>query len=305
MHAPSWIRQHLAALRALLVLTVLLGVLYPLAVFAAGRLPGLSDRADGSLVERNGRVVGSSLIGQPFTDRDGAPLRQYFQSRPSNAGDGYDPTSTGASNLGPEDVVDTLPDPSLTAAGREDGNARKSLLTQVCERSRDAGALEGVDGRRPYCTPGGTGAVLAVFGERAADGSVPRPVRVVSLNEQQGVVKAPFVAAYRGVRVELARYGEDYAEGLVVPVKGGAPDEPAVPADAVTASGSGLDPHISRAYADLQAARVAKARGVPVEQVEQAIGDAEAGRALGFMGEPAVNVLELNLALDEAHPYRG
>ncbi|MEW2354769.1 potassium-transporting ATPase subunit C [Spirillospora sp. NPDC029432] len=305
MHAPSWIRQHLAALRALLVFTVLLGVLYPLAVFAVGRLPGLSDHADGSLIERDGRVVGSSLIGQSFTDADGDPLRQYFQSRPSNAGDGYDPTSTGASNLGPEDVVDTLPDPAAVAAGKEDENARQSLLTQVCERSRDVGGLEGVDGRRPYCTPGGAGAVLAVFGERAADGSVPRPTRVVSLNEQQGVVKAPFVAAYRGVKVELARYGEDYAKGVVVPVKGDAPARPAVPSDAVTAGGSGLDPHISRAYADLQAARVAKARGVPAREVERLIRDAETGRALGFMGEPAVNVLELNLALDEAHPYRG
>ncbi|MGK5554955.1 potassium-transporting ATPase subunit C [Actinomadura kijaniata] len=304
MRLPTWIRQHLAALRALLVLTVLLGVAYPLAVFGVARLPGLKDKADGSLVKANGRLVGSSSIGQSFTDEDGNPLKRYFQTRPSNAGDGYDPAASGASNLGPEDVVDKLPDPRLVAAGKEDGDARRSLLTQVCARSRAVGELEGVDGSRPFCTPGGVGAVLAVFGPRAKDGTVPHPTRVVSLNEQEGVVKAPFVAAYKGVRVELARYGEDYARGLVVPVRGRAPARPAVPADAVTASGSGLDPHISPAYARLQAKRVAQARGITTAQVEALVKDSRTGRALGFMGEPVVNVLRLNLALDARYPAR-
>jgi K+-transporting ATPase ATPase C chain len=302
---PSWIRRHLAALRALLIFTVLLGVLYPLAVFAVGRVPGLQDRADGSPVSAGGRTAGSGLIGQSFTGKDGNPLRQYFQSRPSAAGDGYDPTSTSASNLGPESIVDTLPDPRLAAAGKDDENASQSLLTQVCERSKNAGELEGVSGARPFCTPGGVGAVLAVFGDRSASGDVPRPTRVVSLNEQEGVVRAPFMATYRGVRVELARYGEDYAAGLVVPVKGNAPADPAVPADAVTASGSGLDPHISLDYARLQVRRVAQARGVSPAQVEQLMKKEEVGRALGFMGQPAVNVLKLNIALDAKFPYRG
>ncbi|XVQ06317.1 potassium-transporting ATPase subunit C [Spirillospora sp. CA-255316] len=305
MRMPSWIRQHLAALRALLVFTVLLGVLYPLAVFAAGRLPGLNDKADGSLVSAGGRTAGSGLIGQSFTDKDGTPLRQYFQSRPSAAGDGYDPTATAASNQGPESIVDTLPDPKLVAAGKEDENASQSLLTQVCERSRNVGELEGVSGARPFCTPGGVGAVLAVFGARSASGDVPRPTRVVSLNEQEGVVRTPFVATYRGVRVEPARYGEDYSAGLVVPIKGSAPANPAVPADAVTASGSGLDPHISLDYARLQIRRVAQARGVSPAQVEQLMKKEEVGRALGFMGQPAVNVLKLNIALDKRFPYRG
>ncbi|GAA1545887.1 potassium-transporting ATPase subunit C [Actinomadura kijaniata] len=304
MRLPTWIRQHLAALRALLVFTALLGLAYPVAVFAVAQLPGLKDRADGSPVRADGRLVGSSSIGQSFTGGDGRPLRRYFQSRPSNAGDGYDPTSTSASNLGPEDVVDKLPDPELVAGGKEDGNARQSLLTQVCARSRAVGELEGVDGSRPFCTPGGVGAVLAVFGPRAKDGTVPHPTRVVSLNEQDGVVKVPFVAAYRGVNVELARYGEDYARGLVVPVRGNASARPAVPADAVTASGSGLDPHISPEYARLQAKRVAQARGVTPAQVEALVKRHETGRALGFMGEPAVNVLRLNLALDAKYPAR-
>ncbi|WP_026341688.1 potassium-transporting ATPase subunit C [Actinomadura atramentaria] len=305
MRVPTWIRQHVAALRALLVLTAVTGVLYPLAVFGVARLPGLRDQADGSLVSAHGRTVGSTSIGQSFTDADGNPLRQYFQSRPSAAGDGYDPTATSASNLGPEDVVDTLPDPALTAAGEDDDNARRSLLTQVCARSRAVGELEGVDGARPFCTTGGVGAVLAVFGTRAPDGTVPHPTRVVSVNEQRGAVAAPFLREYRGVRVELAVHGADYARGLVVPVRGAAPADPAVPADAVTASGSGLDPDISPAYAALQVPRVARERGVPAARVRALVADATSGRSLGFMGEPRVNVLKLNLALDARYPYRG
>ena len=98
---PGWLRQHLAALRVLLVLTVLLGLAYPLVVAGVAQIPGLKSRADGSIVTAAGRDVGSSRIGQAFTDKDGNPLRQYFQSRPSEAGDGYDPTATSASNLGP------------------------------------------------------------------------------------------------------------------------------------------------------------------------------------------------------------
>ena len=302
MRVPSWIRQHLAALRALLVLTVLTGVLYPLAVFGAGRLPGLKDAADGSLISVNGRTVGSASIGQAFTDAAGTPLRQYFQSRPSNAGAGYDPTSSGASNLGPEDVVDTLPDPRRLAAGKTDPDAEQSLLTQVCSRSKAIGELDGVDGSRPFCTPGGVGAVLAVFGHRAADGEVPRPTRVVSVNEQVGVLKQPFIGTFRGVRVELAEYGERYAGGVITPIRGDAPARPVVPADAVTASGSGLDPHISPEYAELQVRRVARARGVGTGEVARLVEANTTGRALGFMGEPAVHVLNLNIALDRRYP---
>ncbi|WP_455577978.1 potassium-transporting ATPase subunit C [Actinomadura luteofluorescens] len=208
MSYPTWVRQHLAALRALLVLTVVCGVAYPLAVFAVAQVPGLRSRADGSTVSLHGRTVGSALIGQSFTGKNGAPLRQYFQSRPSEAGNGYDPTSTAASNLGPEDIVDTLPGPKAATAGESGG---QSLLTRVCSRSKAVGDLEGVSGARPFCTPGGVGAVLAVFGRRAADGTVPHPTGVVSLNEEQGVVQAPFIATYKGVPVRLARPGEDYS----------------------------------------------------------------------------------------------
>jgi K+-transporting ATPase ATPase C chain len=293
MRLPSWITQHLAGLRALLVLTVLVGVAYPLAVTAVAQLPGLKARADGSFIHVGGTVVGSRLIGQSFTDSDGNALVQYFQSRPSAAGDGYDPTSTSASNLGPESVVDVLPDPETKG-----DTGKPSLLTQVCGRSAAVGKLEGVDGSRPFCTPDGVGAVLAVF---YTDGSAGPVTRVVSLN--QACPATPFVAEYQGVKVECANFGDDYSKGVVTPIRGDAPAIPAVPADAVTASGSGLDPQITPAYARLQAPRVAKARGTDAASVDKLIEQNTVGRGLGFMGEPGVNVLQLNLALDRQYPY--
>ena len=114
---PTWIRQHLAALRALLVLTLVLGIVYPLVITAVAQIPGLQARADGSLIKSaDGQIIGSKLVGQAFTDANGNPLPQYFQSRPSaataNVSTGYDPTATGASNLGPESVSDSFDDPA-------------------------------------------------------------------------------------------------------------------------------------------------------------------------------------------------
>jgi len=185
----SFIRQSLAGLRLLLVLTVVLGLAYPMAVYGVGRL--VPDRADGSMLTVDGSVVGSRLIGQAF-DGD-----EWFLPRPSVAGDGYDPLASGASNLGPEN-----PD----------------LLATVTERKQEVADREGVD-------------------------------------------------------------------------------PSAVPADAVTASGSGLDPDISPEYARLQVDRVARARGLEPTVVRQLVEDRVQGRDLGFLGEPRVNVLELNAAL--------
>ena len=273
MKSSNIVRQHWAALRALLVLTAIVGIAYPVVIWLIGQLPGLQDKADGSIVEAGGKPVGSSLIGQSFTDGDGNPLPQYFQSRPSAAGDGYDPLATSASNLGPESVVDTTDKPSL--------------LTLVCQRSATVGELEGVDGARPFCTGEGVGAVLSVIGPRDARGNVVHPTRVISVNEPCETTSTPFVNTYEGVRVECATSGEDYSIGQIVPIRGSAPADPQVPADAVTASGSGLDPHISVAYADLQVARVAKARGVSEAQIRQAVAD-NAGRSLasGFSVNP-------------------
>ena len=188
------------AVRAMIVLTLLLGVGYTAAITGVGQLV-LPAQADGSLVrDGDGTVVGSALIGQGFTDAEGAPLPQYFQPRPSAAGAGWDGTASSGSNLGPEN-----PD----------------LVTAIEERRAAVAALEGVD-------------------------------------------------------------------------------EADVPADAVTASASGLDPHISPEYADLQVARVAAARDLPEKEVADVVARHTEGRALGYLGEPVVDVLELNVALDES-----
>ncbi|MEU6344051.1 potassium-transporting ATPase subunit C [Streptomyces sp. NPDC046977] len=271
---PHWAAHHLAAVRVVVALTVLVGLAYPLGMTALGQLPGLRHASPGT------------ALGRSWTDTKGRPLPGYFQSRPSNAGAGYDPAASAAGNLGPESVVDT-PD-------------KPSLLTQVCARSKAVGELEGVDGSRPYCTADGVGAVLGVF---RADGTTGDVQRVISLN--QPCPARPFTASYDGVAVVCAAAGADYAQAVVVPVRGGAPAHPVVPADAVTASGSGLDPDISPAYARLQTPRVARERGLPESTVRALVARCTTGRALGVFGEPAVDVAGLNSALDRARPLRG
>lgn len=278
----------------LLIFTVILGIAYPLFITAVAQIPGLQSRADGSLIKVDGKVVGSGLLGQSFTDAKDNPLPQYFQPRPSSGS--YDPTASGASNLGPESIVDVLPDPSMKG---DTGTQR--LLTQVCSRSLAIGKFFHVDGSRPFCTSDGVGAVLAVFW--SGPGYHGHVTRVVSLNQE--CPAKPFLPTYKDVAVQCAKFGQDYAKGQVVPIRGNAPAHPAVPADAVTASGSGLDPEISPAFAKLQEASVAKARGISVVQVTALVAKYTKGRDLGFMGGPRVNVLRLNLALDREYPYHG
>ncbi|MER5531216.1 potassium-transporting ATPase subunit C [Streptomyces sp. NPDC002677] len=276
---PSWIGHHVAAIRVVIVLTVLLGLAYPLGMTAIAQVPGLRDDAAGR----------TSLIGQSFLDKKGHPIPYYFQPRPSNAGTGYDASASAAGNLGPESTVDVLgPD------------GKQSLLTQVCARSRAVGELEHVDGSRPYCTPDGVGAVLGVFRE---GGTTGQATRVVSLD--QACPAKPFLATYEGVTVACAKPGEDYSAAVVTPVRGDAPAHPKVPADAVTASASGLDPQISPAYAELQTPRIARERGTTEAAVRKLVEKYTSGRALGILGEPAVNVVQLNAALDRTHPEKG
>jgi len=191
-------RQFDPAFRMVLFFTVLTGLVYPGLVTALGQAL-FRRQANGSLVEVNGQIVGSSLIGQSFTKPE------YFHPRPSAAGDnGYAASSSSASNY---------------------GSTNQKLIARVK-------------------------ASIEQFRKENPD--------------------------YRGP----------------------------IPADLVTASASGLDPDISLASAEAQAARIAKARGVSLDQVLQAIRENAQGRALGFLGEPRVNVLALNLALDRNVPLR-
>src|SRR3954447_12325122 len=192
-------RQLVTGLLMTIVMTVLLGLLYPLAMTGAGQVFA-RGKANGSFVSQNGKVVGSSLIGQSFTDRHGNPIPRYFQSRPSAAGDGYDARASGGTNWGP---------------------SAPQLITAV-------------------------------------------KARVLAYRKLNGL----------GPRVS-------------------------VPVDAVTASASGLDPAISVANARLQAPRVAEARHVAIADVLRIVAEHTQNRQWGILGEKAVNVLDVNLALDQ------
>jgi potassium-transporting ATPase KdpC subunit len=177
-----------------LATTVLLGIIYPLAVTGLAQML-FPKQANGELITQGGKLVGSHLIGQPFT----AP--GYFYSRPSAAGAaGYDPTASGGSNLGP---------------------TNKALIDRV-----------------------------------------------------NASVKA------------------------LQPTNPAAP----IPADLVTTSGSGLDPHISPAAAEFQVPRVARERGMSEQDVRTLVQKHTEGRQFGLLGEPRVNVLDLNLDLDAIRP---
>jgi K+-transporting ATPase ATPase C chain len=187
------------AILSVLVLTVLTGCVFPLLLLAIAR-PLFPRQTGGSLVMRSGAAIGSALIGQEFI------RPEYFQSRPSAAGNGYDGTASGGTNLSPNN-------PKLV-----NGSSDFAGIRQLAEAYRQRNGL-------------------------ASDATIP--------------------------------------------------------IDAVTRSASGLDPHISLADALLQVPRVARARGLSEELVRRLVTDHLEGRQLGFLGNPRVSVLELNLALDQ------
>jgi len=234
----------------MLVMTVLTGLIYP-AVITGIAQAVFHDQANGSLIVSNGQVVGSRLIGQNFTKPD------YFHSRPSAAGSGYDPTASSGSNLGP------------TSAKLINGT------TKIDDKKNEVVDFDGIKDRIVhYCVDNDilyeSSTPLDGFKDR--QGNLDDVKLIKAFNDD----KAPFVFT---------------------------PKAP-IPADAVTASASGLDPHISPGNAQAQARRVAKSRGISVEKVQALLVQHTKGRSLGFLGEPSVNVLELNLALDERFPRK-
>jgi K+-transporting ATPase ATPase C chain len=194
-------RDLISSLLAIVAITAVFGLAYPLVVTGVSQV-AFHGPANGSQIERNGTLVGSSLLAQSFRKGGKTPDARYFQPRPSTATD-YDPSATAFTNLGPNSK-----------------DARDTFAANL------AGYLKL---ERPY---------------------------------------DPGLAASR------------------------------VPVDAVTSSGSGVDPHISQANATIQAHRIASVRRLPLTRVTQLIDDHTDGRFLGVLGEPGVNVLELNLALD-------
>jgi potassium-transporting ATPase KdpC subunit len=236
----------------MLVMTVLTGLLYP-AVITGISQTVFRDQANGSLIVKDGQVIGSRLIGQNFTKDE------YFHPRPSSAGaNGYDPTATSGSNLGP------------TSAKLFNGTTKIDDKTK-----QEVVDFDGIKNRVVH---------YAVDNNLAYESSLPLDtfkddkgnLDDVKLIKAFGDEKAPLVFASK------------------VPI----------PADAVTASASGIDPHISPRNAEIQAARVAKARGTSVDQVQAVVAEHTQGRTWGILGEPRVNVLELNLALDERFPRK-
>ncbi len=209
------LRQLRPAIMCVLVITIVFGFGFPSVITAIAQA-AFHHQANGSLVTKNGKVIGSELIGQNF-----AALK-YFHPRPSAAGNGYDASNSGGTNLGP--TSDKL---------------INGLHKKLPNGKDDPNNFDGIK---------------------------------------------DLAAAYRK------------ENGLSV----GAP----VPADAVTRSASGLDPDISPANAQMQAARVAKARGVSEDQIRLLVAKNTDGRELGVLGEPRVNVLKLNLALDSATQSR-
>jgi potassium-transporting ATPase KdpC subunit len=243
-------RQLITSVIMLLGLTLVLGFGYPLVLSGLSAV-GFNHQANGSLVYRNGKLVGSSLLGQSFADSNGNPLPRYFQPRPSAAGTGYDATSSAASNLGPSNPLLIGFVPGVNTVGR-DGQASKT---------------------NPFAT---------MVDPKGAPVTSPTPGQRYQMNPDGSFVCDPNTVPERAVAYrELNGLGPDAS----------------VPIDAVTASGSGLDPGISIENALDQARRVARARHLAESRVISLVHRYTQARQLGFLGEPTVNVLELNLDL--------
>jgi potassium-transporting ATPase KdpC subunit len=255
-------RQLLTGLLMTIALTVLLGLVYPFVMTGIAQV-AFHDRANGSLVKVDGKVVGSSLIGQNFALKDGSPDPRYFQPRPSAAGAGYDALASAGSNNGPTNAnqIGNVPGVAIDTAT---GKPLKS---------------------NPYATPSDPYCVPVQASDKAGNAITDQAGNAVYEKNRDGT----YVCDPNTVPQRVLAYRA--FNGLSADTK--------APVDAVTASGSGLDPDISLANARLQAARVARARKLPVAQVLDLVDQHTDKRQLGFLGETTVNVLDLNLALDQ------
>jgi K+-transporting ATPase ATPase C chain len=256
-------RQLLTAIGMVIVMTLVCGLAYGLALTGLGEL-AFGHQANGSIVQKGGKDVGSSLIGQSFTDSKGNPIPKYFQSRPSEAVTSSatdNITVSEASNLGPSNPLLIGFIPGVNSVGL-DGSPSKT---------------------NPFATPADPFCVPVDTTSAAAPVTSPSAGQKYAKNSDGTYVCDPNTVPERAVS-----YRQEF--GL-------APDAQ-VPVDAVTASGSGLDSDISIANADIQAPTVAKAQGLSLAQVNDLIKSNTTGRSLGVLGDPGVNVLTLNIALD-------
>jgi K+-transporting ATPase ATPase C chain len=254
----SLLRHTTASLVLLAIATVALGFGYPLLVTGISQL-FFHSQANGSPVYSHGKLAGSALLGQSFTDAKGNPLPQYFQPRPSDAGGGYDGADSSASNLGPSNPL---------------------LI----------GFVAGVN----TVGLGGKPSAINPFATVADPACVP-------LDPSGDPVTSP-TAGQKYAKTSSGGYECDPStipeRTLAYRAFNDLPASTPVPVDAVTASASGLDPDISVANALDQAARVARARHLPAAQVVALVHQYTTGPQWGFLSEPVVNVLKLNLALD-------
>jgi len=243
--------QLLPGLRIKIFFTIVLGIIYPLAMTGISQLI-FPHQANGSLITAGAKVIGSDIIGQPFSKPE------YFHPRASSAANGYDGTASGGSNLGP------------TSAKLLHGSTKMDDKTKT-----EVVDFDGINLRLVhYCLendiPYESSVPLEQF--KDAKGDLDDVKLIKAFNND----KTPLVFT---------------------------PKTP-IPADAVTGSASGLDPHISPDSARLQAGRVAKARGISADQATGLIAQFTEGPAFGILGEPRVNVLKLNLALDQKYPVK-
>jgi potassium-transporting ATPase KdpC subunit len=255
----SLYRQLGTSIMLTVVVGIVVGLIYPAVVWLIGQA-AWKNNADGSLVTRDGKVVGSSLIAQGFSTASGNPLPQYFQPRPSAAGpNGYDALSSAASNLGPDDprLVGFIP--GLNTVGRSGSPSKTNPFATPAD---------------PYCVPMSGG--------------------------------KPVIAPVPGIKYQKTSNGTYVCDPNTVPERtlayrafNGLAPSVTVPVDAVTESASGLDPDISIANADLQAPRVARVRHLPLATVLRVVAENTSKAYWDFLGEPGVNVLTTNLALDK------